>query len=142
MVVLGVVSVDRFAETAVEYTLAPRRNRRRSRTIRGNPEVKYRIAHRSRMLSALSVLSAIALGWLVGALAREVTPRLGLWREITQYSGVALILWATLGRVGWVIQTWGGRTLAEKVNEWLYRAKQWIGTFLLTVSVSWSRTYG
>jgi hypothetical protein len=134
-----VVSVDSFAEFATKYEIEQGQHPANTAKFVEDQKGIIRIVRRSWALSGLSVLSAIALGWLAGALVQYITPRLGLWREVTQYSGGALILWGTLGRVGWVIQTWGGRTLAERVNEWFYRGMQWVGTFLLTVSVS---TYG
>ena len=36
--------------------------------------------------------------------------------------GACLLLWGTLFVRGWEIQTYKGRSLTERVNQWLYRA--------------------
>jgi hypothetical protein len=139
MVVIALVSPERFGRAAAEEY--------RARGV-SDPGIQkaqtelIRVVRRSWGASALSVLGAIAFGWLVGGLVRHFTHRLGPVREITQYSGAGILLWATLGRVGWGIQTPEGDSLSEKVNDWFYRGMQLLGTVLLTVSVSWPATYG
>jgi hypothetical protein len=56
--------------------------------------------------------------------------------EVLQYSGIGILLWATLGKVGWSIQTSIGNTIPELVNEWVFRFLYVIGSFLLVFSVS------
>lgn len=56
--------------------------------------------------------------------------------EILQYSGIAVLLWATLGKVGWSIQTMNGNTIPELVNEWTFRVLYVLGSFLLALAVS------
>lgn len=38
-----------------------------------------------------------------------------------QIAGALILLWATLAVRGWDIQTCGGVTLTERVNQWIYR---------------------
>lgn len=49
--------------------------------------------------------------------------------------GTGIILWATLGYLGWEIQSWDGETLPDQINRiwfrWLYIA----GTLLLFISI-------
>jgi hypothetical protein len=56
--------------------------------------------------------------------------------EIFQYSGIGILLWATLGKAGWSIQTMNGDTIPELVNEWVFRALSVLGSFLLALAVS------
>lgn len=56
--------------------------------------------------------------------------------EILQYSGIGVLLWATLGKAGWSIQTMNGDTIPELVNEWVFRALYVLGSFLLALAVS------
>jgi hypothetical protein len=48
--------------------------------------------------------------------------------------GALVLLWATLAIRGWEIQTIGGGTLTERVNQRIFRFLYWIGTALLTVA--------
>jgi hypothetical protein len=54
-----------------------------------------------------------------------------------QYIGTAALLWATLGSPGWTIQTIGGESLAEVLNERIHRGLHCFGTFLLSTSIAW-----
>ncbi|HQT00592.1 MAG TPA: hypothetical protein PL023_09830 [Thiobacillus sp.] len=56
--------------------------------------------------------------------------------EILQYSGIGVLLWATLGKAGWSIQTTNGDTIPELVNELVFRALYVLGSFLLALAVS------
>ncbi|AQQ01254.1 hypothetical protein B0W48_16650 [Pseudoalteromonas aliena] len=42
---------------------------------------------------------------------------------------------ATLGRLGWAEQTWGGETLLEHLDYWIFYLMYWIGMYLATISI-------
>ena len=87
----------------------------------------------SLVLVLLSVIAALAVGkiyYLCGGLRKPFI------EEILQYSGIAVLLWATLAKVGWDVQTMNGNTIPELVNEWVFRFLYVIGSFLLVLSVS------
>lgn len=56
--------------------------------------------------------------------------------EGLQYIGIGILLWATLAKQGWSIQTLHGATVPEVVNEFLYRALYVFGSFCLALSVT------
>lgn len=49
--------------------------------------------------------------------------------EVLQYVGIGILLWATLAKQGWSIQTMHGATVPELLNEFLYRALYVFGSF-------------
>lgn len=55
--------------------------------------------------------------------------------QYLQIAGGGLLLWGTLFVRGWDIQTIGGVSLTERVNQWLYRALYCAGTCILTLAV-------
>lgn len=57
---------------------------------------------------------------------------------IQQIAGACLLLWGTLFVRGWEIQTYKGVTLAERVNQWIYRTMYCLGTSILVCSIVWS----
>lgn len=78
---------------------------------------------------------------IVGALAGRICIWYGLpnplfFSEISQYVGVAILLWATLGKIGWSIQTVNGTTLPEQLNDFVYRLLYVIGSVFLALSAS------
>lgn len=84
------------------------------------------------------VLTAAAAGYLLGlGLGNGLgcsTPKLIAWLQIV---GTCLLLWGTLFVRGWEIQTYGGVTLTERVNQWLYRTLYCVGTAVLVSSLAW-----
>jgi hypothetical protein len=87
----------------------------------------------SFVLVMLSVISALIVGkiyYLCGGVRHQFL------EEILQYSGIGILLWATLGKVGWDIQTMDGDTIPELVNEWVFRFQYVVGSFILVLSVS------
>lgn len=89
--------------------------------------------------SLLVVLGAIAAGWLTGVVClRSFGPASGTLLQILQYVGIATLLWATLAKGGWNIQTIKGESLPEKVDQWIYRSLYFVGSYFLVVSVSWA----
>ena len=57
--------------------------------------------------------------------------------SVLQIAGALLLLWGTLFIRGFEIQTWDNNTLAERVNQWLYRAMYCIGTAIIIFSLVW-----
>jgi hypothetical protein len=76
---------------------------------------------------------------IVGGAARRfwgpADPRATL---ILQLAAAGVLLWATLFLRGWDIQSIGGVTLTERVNQWWFRAAYWVGTAALAVSMTWA----
>lgn len=88
--------------------------------------------------SLLFVLGTTIIGVTVGRVCYYFFGYLSnVSYAILQYIGLGIILWATLAIQGWKIQTIGGHSLPELINEWVYRLFYLIGTFLLVLSVSW-----
>jgi hypothetical protein len=48
-----------------------------------------------------------------------------------------VLLWATIAVRGNEIETWGGVTLSERVNKWIFQGLYFVGTTFLVWSVSW-----
>tara|TARA_R110002050_G_scaffold231732_1_gene367578 strand:+ start:734 stop:1192 length:459 start_codon:yes stop_codon:yes gene_type:complete len=81
------------------------------------------------------VVSAVLTGGIVG----KFLVGLGMINsqatsEASQYVGIALLLWATFGQVGWGLQTMHGATYPERVNDFLCRTLYVLGSFLLALS--------
>lgn len=87
----------------------------------------------SFVLVAGAVLVASVIGKVYFALGGA---RCQTAEEILQYSGIGVLLWATLGKAGWSIQTTNGDTIPELVNELVFRALYVLGSFLLALAVS------
>ena len=74
-------------------------------------------------------LSGKALGTLTGTQPTRLVAGL-------QVFGATVLLWATLFLRGWDIQSWGGVTLTERVNRWIYRVLCCLGTAALVASLA------
>ncbi|MCG2822215.1 MAG: hypothetical protein L6364_00840 [Desulfobulbaceae bacterium] len=83
------------------------------------------------------VVGSMVIGGLAGRIyVWSGLPRPILVSEISQYIGVAILLWATLGKLGWSIQTMNGTTLPERINDFVYRLLYVIGSIFLALSAS------
>ena len=138
--VLLIVSPRRFGQFALQY----------EKTIRGLVESSARDHERSACsvrraayLSLAAVLTIVALGYLTGNILNSL---LGAASPVTvrcfQYSGIGVLLWATLAKGGWNLQTWTGDTLIEHVDQWLFRVLYLIGSLLLVISATWPQAFG
>ncbi len=89
--------------------------------------------------AVLSTALAILVGALVGhyANSRFGKPS-GPVLSALQVSGAGIILAATLALLGREIASWGGRSLPERTNLWLFKAQYWLGTALFVFSLSWT----
>jgi hypothetical protein len=79
--------------------------------------------------AAVGYLGGIALGWGL----RCISPGGIVWFQII---GTSLLLWGTLFVRGWDIQTYGGVSFTERVNQWIYRTLYCIGTATLVASLA------
>lgn len=95
---------------------------------------------RALIYSFFLVLGAGLVGYVLGLLLEYVagcsTATLIRWLQII---GAGFLLWSVLFIRGWEIQSWGGRTLSELANQWIYRVLQTIGTVVVILSLSWSQ---
>ncbi len=96
------------------------------------------VVRRAFFKSLLLVLASGAVGYVTGlALGTAngcASASLVLWLQIV---GASLLLWGTLFIRGWEIQTYGGVTFTERVNQWIYRALYCAGTAVLVCSLAW-----
>ncbi len=93
--------------------------------------------------SFLAMFSAIAAGWVTGFLCSNAYgPAPPPLIQLLQYFGIGILLWATLAKGGWNIQTIKGGSLPELVDQWIYRGLYCLGSYLLVLSVSWPAARG
>jgi hypothetical protein len=86
--------------------------------------------------SLLWVLGSMAAGSMAGLLIGMVSgQRTALLVRALQIFGATVLLWATLFVRGWDIQTFGGVTLTERVNRWIYRLLYCLGTAAIVASL-------
>lgn len=91
--------------------------------------------------SAAMVFLSGAFGYLCGIVLGVsvcATPKLIAWLQVI---GACVLLWGTLFVRGWDIQTWGGVSLTERVNQWLYRSLYCFGTAILVCSLAWPQCF-
>lgn len=79
--------------------------------------------------SVAGYLSGKAFGWVSGGTTAVLVRGL-------QIVGATVLLWATLFVRGWDIQTFGGVTLTERVNRWIYRLLYCFGTAAFVASLA------
>jgi len=83
------------------------------------------------------VIVSIAVGYFAGkALGTVSGPSATRLVAILQVVGATLLLWATLFVRGWDIQTFGGVTLTERINRWIYRLLYCLGTAAIVASLA------
>ena len=88
--------------------------------------------------SFLYVSATLLAGWLTARLLHaSLGPSSPCVNKFLQWGGVLVLLWATLAKQGWNIQTINGESLPELVNDWLYRALYVFGSWLLVISALW-----
>lgn len=120
----------------------------RNEQLRGSPEdrrqrvreeardtVRARISRFRRdlgfsfLILATAVFLAVAL---VHGLGSKPSPAVG---RLLAGASVFAFAWATLGRLGWAGKSWSGITVIERLDEVVFRALYWVGTFLGTVAL-------
>lgn len=96
------------------------------------------VIRRAFWLSLVLVILSSIVGGASGLVAGQIFGPASLRVVSTmQVIGACVLLWGTLFVRGWEIQTYKGRTLIEKVNQWLYRTLYCIGTAVLVASLFW-----
>jgi hypothetical protein len=87
--------------------------------------------------SLFFVLCSIAIGYFSGKmLGAVIGPGAARLVASLQIVGGMLLLWATLFVRGWDIQSFGGVTLTERVNQWIYRSLYCLGTAIVVASLA------
>lgn len=108
------------------------RNREWSQSERSVLELR-----RALFWSLILVLGAIGTAVSLGRLYyRFGGLRHAALEELLQYIGTAVLLWATLGKVGWSIQTTSGNSIPEGVNEFVFRVLYVVGSFLIALAIT------
>ncbi|NTU57591.1 MAG: hypothetical protein HGB00_01510 [Chlorobiaceae bacterium] len=113
-------------------------NRQLNEFPRVEPENRaLKLRHALLRAFELVALSGV-IGTTVGKIAHVFCgPASSNTISILQIAGALLLLWGTLAVRGWDIQTFGGATLTERVNQWIYRFLYCCGTAVLVISLSW-----
>ncbi len=96
------------------------------------------VVFRAIIVSFLYVAVTTCLAYALGRLlfcTYGHCPQIGY--QLLQCVGVGILLWATLAKQGWSLQTWGGNSQAEKLDQWVFCILYLIGSFVLVLSVSW-----
>ena len=100
------------------------------------PEQRAFVIRRAFWSSLLLMIASTAIGYIVGQVIDKL---LGSVPKILitslQITGAMLLLGGTLFVRGWEIQSYGGVTLSERVNKWIYRALYCIGTTIIICSL-------
>jgi len=99
-----------------------------------------RLVSRAFSQSCLLTLGALFAGYVLGSSLKRVTGPAGPpIATLLQACSAAVVLVATLAACGWEIQTWGGESLVEKVNQWLIRSLFVVGTFFFSLFLGWAQ---
>ncbi len=98
------------------------------------------VVRRALLISLFLVLSAGLVGFFLGiTLSCFVgVPSSDTINSLQIIAGL-LLLWATFFIRGWEIQSYGGVTFTERVNQWIYRFLYFIGTAIIVLSLIWAR---
>ena len=96
------------------------------------------VVRRAFFKSFLLVLVSGTVGYVAGLVFGGVvtcaSANLISWLQVI---GASVLLWGTLFIRGWEVQTYGGVTLTERVNQWIYRTLYCVGTAVLVCSLAW-----
>lgn len=100
------------------------------------PEQRALVIRRAFWSSLFLMIVSAVIGYILGQVIDKL---LGSVPKILitslQITGAMLLLWGTLFVRGWEIQSYGGVTLSERVNKWIYRALYCIGTVIIICSL-------
>lgn len=122
-----------------EYLNSPEAIEAKQKKNRDEPHHESSIdrIRRGLWLSLLLVVAAIGCAAFIGYFYVQVCgPATPVTLEFLQYLGIGILLWSTLAKQGWGIQTMDGTTVPERVDEFLYRGFYVFGSFLLALSVA------
>lgn len=141
-----------FIELAVEHDIAM--------TISETPEIKERFLrgeytpdrenhlsnskHRTLGLrgtlvrTAVFVFGSAAIGLILGMVChRFIGPIPNALASALQAVGAAVLLWGTLWQLSKDFQSFGGKTLPERVHSWIFNCLYTFGTVLFFVVYGW-----
>lgn len=132
--ILAIVSPNRFSEANEKDAIAL------NPTFEGaQPEPSARVVFRAFWSSLLAVIGAMLVGLFLGRLSFGLMGCASSGAMTTlAVVGAGVLLWGTLFVRGWQVQTSKGVSLAERVNQWLYRALYCSGTAVVVWSVTWT----
>ncbi|MCM2398842.1 hypothetical protein NBH19_22435 [Rhizobium sp. S95] len=83
-------------------------------------------------------IGAVFIGFIAGEICVILLrPRTGLSAAFI-IVGTTILLWATLASRGWSIQSFGGVTLSERLNQWIFRTLYAVGTIAVVFGTTWS----
>jgi hypothetical protein len=80
---------------------------------------------------ASAVVLGIVVSWLVPKAGSTLLP------TVLAIVSISLFAWATLGRLGWAGQSFGGDTVVERLDQVLFWALYWLGTFTGVLAIIW-----
>lgn len=122
-----------FVREAVRHDRSLRAAKRRPQRAESVRKMRSAFGWSAIMVAASTLIGAAVGRALLYALG---APSVGQMALLQLLSG-ALLLWATLSLLGWEIQSWKGRTLAERVNRGIFRCGYCLGTAILAASLTW-----
>ena len=140
---LLIFSPSRFIEECEKYREAlndPERLKKLDSelTRASQSEIQTSIIRKSLGHSALLVLGVVVVSVLVGvAINQCFGPAQGWPPRIILYTGIGILLWTTLGKGGWNVQSIDGTTLPEEVDQFIFRVLHLTGSAFLILSATW-----
>lgn len=97
---------------------------------------RARKVRRSIAGTLLTVLGITLSGYIIGRIVHWIVSpaaELFLYMRVTS---AFLVAWGVLGRLGWEIQSIKGRTVAEQINSWWFRALYCLGLLIGVASLA------
>jgi hypothetical protein len=86
------------------------------------------------LCSSLALIGGATAGWSLGVTVGScLQGAIALIVLVT-----TILLWATLAVLGWNFQSWGGVSLSDRLNQWIFRALYFVGTALISAGSVWS----
>lgn len=85
-----------------------------------------KVISRAFWMSFLFVLVSALIGAVAGFVCGHFFGAASSFTiRLIQIAGASILLWGTLFVRGWEVQTIGGHTLIELINQWIYRTIYW-----------------
>ena len=131
LIMLAIVAPNRFIKEQIKDD-EKRKNFPQPPPSREHNIVLVRRAFlKSFLLVIVSALSGYGIGSIIELFSVSIEKAT---INILQIVGALLFLWATLFVRGWDIQTFGGVTLTERVNRWIFQTLYFIATAIIVCS--------
>jgi hypothetical protein len=92
-----------------------------------NVDKRLEILRRNILWSLVILGSAATASLLVSILLPDRSAQCRAWLG---GSSLFIFAWATLGRLGWPGQSFGGNTVVERLDHCIFKTLYWLGTFL------------